>query len=112
MRISSSGRDTEGAVSVEASEALDGGEITVISNAGGVQVIRLRTLVPDTYDVRVFDTVGREVRRLFGGALATGVHDIVWNARDGSGRTVRNGIYFIRVASGHGTEVRKVVIVR
>ncbi len=44
----------------------------------------------------VYDAGGRKVRELANGAFPAGPHGLTWDGRDADGRTVSNGLYFIR----------------
>ena len=50
----------------------------------------------------VYDLEGRLVRTLIDDRLEAGGHAHLWNGRDGHGRLVRSGVYFMRL-SGAGT---------
>ena len=60
----------------------------------------------------VFDASGRLVRRLSEGFHRGGPASVVWDGRESRGDPVPSGVYFVRLASESGTEVRKVTIVR
>jgi len=62
--------------------------------------------------LQVFNVTGRLVRTLVSGPIAAGHHTTVWDGRDDSGRDVAAGIYFYRLQSGEGADVRKVVRLR
>jgi IPT/TIG domain-containing protein/flagellar hook capping protein FlgD len=44
----------------------------------------------------IYDLVGRAVRTLVDERLSAGVHQVTWDARDNSGRSVSSGIYLLR----------------
>lgn len=58
----------------------------------------------------VFDVQGRQVRRLAGGSLASGVRTLSWDLRDDAGRRVPAGVYFFRLQAGGATTSRKLVV--
>lgn len=61
----------------------------------------------------VFDVSGRAVRVLFGDrVLDSGRHTLTWDGRDDAGRPVTTGVYFLRVATLGGDQVRRVVVIR
>ncbi|HSK39412.1 MAG TPA: FlgD immunoglobulin-like domain containing protein, partial [Arenibaculum sp.] len=61
----------------------------------------------------VFDVGGRVVRVLFGDrALEAGRHTLAWDGHDEAGRPVAAGVYFLRIATPGGEEVRRVAVVR
>lgn len=47
--------------------------------------------------VAVYDAQGRRVRVLHDGTLASGTHRLAWDGRDGRGRTVAAGVYFVEI---------------
>ncbi len=63
--------------------------------------------------VGIYDLAGRLVRYMEPADLSEGPHEVFWDGRDGAGRRVGNGIYFIRVAASHGLQsTGKVLVVR
>ena len=60
------------------------------------------------YRGEIYDLSGRVLRRFSG----VGNRRMVWNGRDGDGRVVRPGIYFIRFEAGGRTSVARVVLLR
>jgi len=62
--------------------------------------------------VAVWDTTGRLVRSLYGGILSPGTHDLPWDRRNGNGRSVPAGIYWIRVTTAQGSRSERVVVLR
>jgi hypothetical protein len=62
--------------------------------------------------VEIADAAGRIVRRLFAGELSAGEHAIAWDGRDGQGRPVTPGFYYLQVRGPRGLEVSKIVVSR
>ncbi|MBN1504437.1 MAG: T9SS type A sorting domain-containing protein, partial [Candidatus Eisenbacteria bacterium] len=62
--------------------------------------------------LRVYDTHGRLVSRVFEGPLAAGAHSFEWNGRDDGGREVPSGVYFLKFEGGARSLSRKVVLLR
>ena len=60
----------------------------------------------------IYDVNGRLVRTLVDGALPVGLHDVVWDARDNTGRAVASGVYVYRLTSGADVAMRRMVLVR
>ncbi|MCC7142638.1 MAG: T9SS type A sorting domain-containing protein [Candidatus Eisenbacteria bacterium] len=60
----------------------------------------------------VHDASGREVLVLHQGVLSPGVHNFDWSGRDGSGRAVASGCYFVRLTTEQIQLTRKVTIAR
>ncbi|GJM45014.1 MAG: hypothetical protein DHS20C21_18560 [Gemmatimonadota bacterium] len=74
--------------------------------------VRLRFSVPTVGDVRldIFDVTGRRIRTLTEGPRATGYHEVYWNRDSNAGERVSPGIYFARLASDEGRQLKKVVL--
>jgi len=60
----------------------------------------------------VYDANGRLVRTLLDERASAGLHDVVWDGTDDSGRRVASGVYICRLTSEHGTVVRRMVLLR
>ena len=48
-------------------------------------------------NLQIFNVLGQEVSSLFGGDVAAGKYDVVWNGKDNSGRSIASGIYFYKL---------------
>jgi len=78
------------------------GEATLrLETAGGYAAI----------GVEVYNVAGRLVRRLSQDAPIAGVHEMRWDGRDASGRSVSSGLYFSRARAGRGLEARSKILV-
>jgi hypothetical protein len=62
--------------------------------------------------VDVYDARGRRVARLDRGTLGAGSHALSWDGRDGAGRLVANGTYFLVARGGGQTSRAKVTLTR
>lgn len=60
----------------------------------------------------VIDVQGRIVATLVNGRLPAGSHSAEWDGREASGLAAENGLYFFRLVSGGGEEVRRGVLIR
>jgi hypothetical protein len=60
----------------------------------------------------VFDLSGRRVRTLLQGSVAAGPSEHVWDLRDGRGRRVSAGVYFVRLATREATARERIVVLR
>lgn len=60
----------------------------------------------------VYDVGGRAIRRWDYGVLAAGRQERVWNASDGAGRALPNGVYFLRLETERERAVHKVLVLR
>jgi len=62
--------------------------------------------------LEIVDPAGRVVRRLVDGVQPAGNREALWNTRDGAGRTVPSGIYFIRLEAEGRTLTSRVATIR
>ena len=65
-------------------------------------------------DVRIelFDPAGRKVRTLVDGPVDGGAHALAFDGRDGSGRPLASGIYFLRMQTPEMLEVRQITMLK
>ena len=66
--------------------------------------------IPGPVLISVHDLNGRRIRVLFDENRQSGSHQVTWDGRDGSGRTVASGTYFVRLSSGGESSLAKVVL--
>lgn len=87
--------------------------LRVLGGAGG-DGARLLLTLPARGDVTVdiHDARGARVRRVFSGTLDGGERTLAWDGRDGQGRGVASGVYFVRARAGAQELLGRVVIVR
>jgi hypothetical protein len=78
----------------------------------GVGEVRYALPVSGRVRLGVFDIAGREVCTLADGTQKAGRYSVRWNGASASGRSLANGVYFIRLCAGGRTETRAVSIVR
>lgn len=63
-------------------------------------------------ELRVFDLLGHEVRRLVKAKQARGSYSVRWNGRDERDVLVPAGIYFYELRAGDLRQVKKLIVVR
>jgi len=70
--------------------------------------------LPSSGRVRVtlYDTSGRSLGTLVDGDLEAGEHAVEWSGRDGDGRQVRPGIYFLRLEAGGRVLQERIAVLR
>jgi hypothetical protein len=56
--------------------------------------------------LEIFDPTGRRVRRLRVGHFGSGYRELTWDGRDEAGRSLANGMYFVRI-TGPGDDVTR-----
>ncbi len=71
------------------------------------EVSKERTVIVSVHDLR-----GRKVRTLAQQSFSAGQHELVWDGKDGGGRQVESGAYFIMVQSGELMETHKVLLLK
>jgi len=62
--------------------------------------------------VAVLDVAGRVVRHLDDGMRSAGLHVVLWDGRDGSGRAAPSGFYIVRFEAGEIRQTRRVQLIR
>lgn len=67
---------------------------------------------PAAATVDVMNILGQRMRRIFDGPARPGINKVIWDGRDGSGRTVASGIYFYRLKAGTVTLTRKMILLK
>ena len=68
---------------------------------------------PEVVELAVYDLKGRLVRQLSDGKLVpVGPHKVLWDGRDGSGRSVATGIYFYRMQAGSYVATRRMTLLK
>ncbi len=60
----------------------------------------------------VHDATGRRVALLVEESFGTGNHQVFWNGKDGEGRDVAGGVYFVRLAAQGTKMVQRIVVIR
>ena len=62
--------------------------------------------------LRIYNTLGQEVRTLVDGILAGGVHTVRWDGNGDRGNSLPSGIYIYRMQAGDYVEIRKMTLMR
>lgn len=89
--------------------ALNGGQPNPLMGAGRISFnVPARSQV----DLAIFDVSGRMVRALPSGIYEAGSHGVVWDGRDGEGRDVSSGVYYVRMQADGFRATRSLVLSR
>jgi hypothetical protein len=80
--------------------------------APGGCVLRFSLAAARRGSLTVFDASGRKVRTLESGDLARGVHAPRWDGCDDSGRTLPEGIYFVKLRLDHDQQTQRITLLR
>ena len=75
-------------------------------------IVEYSTPAMGAVNVRVFNVVGQEVRRLVSGPQEGGKHSVVWDARDDSGSPVASGVYLILVGWNRDTQTINIIYLK
>jgi endonuclease/exonuclease/phosphatase family metal-dependent hydrolase len=67
---------------------------------------------PGSVVLQILDVRGCRVRTLVDGTKAAGSHTVLWDGRDGQGRELAAGIYFVRLVTPDLTQTKRIVRVR
>jgi len=59
--------------------------------------------------VSVYNCVGQSVRILASGEMEPGQYRLLWDGRDGDGRAVGSGVYFVMLRAGARSATTKVI---
>ena len=62
--------------------------------------------------LKIFNTLGQEVRTLVDEMQTPGDYTVTWNGRENSGRDLTSGIYLYRLQAGWFTQVKKMILLR
>ncbi|MCH6560320.1 T9SS type A sorting domain-containing protein [candidate division KSB1 bacterium] len=62
--------------------------------------------------IRIFNSIGQEVKTLVDEPYQAGVHRAIWNATDRQGVQVSSGVYFYHIKAGKFNKVKKMLLLR
>ncbi len=62
--------------------------------------------------VEIYNVKGQKVKTLVNENKAAGNHEVTWNGRDESGRSVTSGVYFYRMSAGSYSATRKMALLK
>jgi hypothetical protein len=75
--------------------------------------IRFAVSKPGNVSLRVFNVRGELVKTLANGHYENGLHEVSWDGRNASGRSVSSGVYYAKVmGEGGNTDVMKMVMAK
>lgn len=63
-------------------------------------------------DLRIFNSLGKQVRTLYSEPLAPGVYEIKWDGMDDQGNRLSSGIYLVRFKAGAFSQARKMFLLK
>ncbi len=81
-----------------------------LARAAAATQIRFALPQPARISVRIYNALGQSVRTLFDGAKSAGVHQLLWDGRNGRGQRVTAGLYWLRLESEVFVATKKIVV--
>lgn len=66
----------------------------------------------DMASLTVYNIAGQKIRTLISSFIPAGMHSIVWDGRDDSGRMVSSGVYIARFMAGKAVSSRKMLLMK
>ncbi|MDR2467650.1 MAG: hypothetical protein LBD22_01665 [Spirochaetaceae bacterium] len=93
------------------------GGVSIMDNVinpitGGVTRLSYVLARPGQVTINIFGMDGNIIRTLYRGSRDAGEHFAEWDGRNGSGKAVARGIYFVRIVGPDLDEMRKIMVVK
>jgi len=101
-----------GAGAVPAVPAITALEQNVPNPFNPLTLIRFAVASPGWVELRVYDVVGRPVRKLAEGTRAVGRYEVTWDGRDDDGVSVASGVYMYELRAPGRVESKKMVLLK
>ncbi len=78
----------------------------------GPMSLRFTLTQPGYVSIRVYNAVGQLITELVDKELTQGSHDLIWDGKDGAGRTLSSGSYIFRINVDGSVLTKAVVVVK
>ena len=75
-------------------------------------MIRFRLGQADQTILSIYNTLGQKINVLVDGEMTAGLHSVIWDGRDATGREAASGVYFIHLEAGGKVEAKKMLLLR
>lgn len=62
--------------------------------------------------IKIYDSLGKEVRTLVNETKSAGKYNILWDGRDNYGNRVASGVYFYKIIAGNFVQTKKMMLVK
>lgn len=74
----------------------------------------IRYTIPEAgiVQIRIFDTLGREIKALVNEYQPSGSYELFWNGTDANNHPVSAGIYFYKIRTGIFEECKSMMLLR
>lgn len=63
-------------------------------------------------NLNIYNSLGRKIRTIQHGSLASGHHEVFWDGKNGNGSDVASGMYFYQLAIGDNVYSKKSIMLR
>lgn len=63
-------------------------------------------------NLSIYNLKGQLVKELLDDEVTKGAHSVVWNGKDGSGKSVASGIYFTKIKTEAGIKTKKMLMMK
>lgn len=67
---------------------------------------------PSTVSLKIYNTMGQEVRTLVNDKLGSGAYSVTWDANDTFGATLKSGVYYYQLISGQSITSKKMLLLK
>ncbi len=74
--------------------------------------IRFALPAASPVELKIFNTLGEEIRTLADAPFEAGYHRVLWDGKDEHGKPVASGVYLYQLRAGEFSEVRKMSLLR
>lgn len=65
---------------------------------------------PADVEIKIYNVLGKEIKTLAKGSFSSGVHSVIWNAKDENGIKVSSGVYLYVMKTGNKIFTRKMIL--
>ncbi|MDH5186595.1 MAG: CapA family protein, partial [candidate division WOR-3 bacterium] len=80
--------------------------------ANSNSIIQYNLLKAGKVILKIYNTLGQEVKTLVNGMQAKGQKSIIWDGKDNQGRVLGSGIYFYRLKAGGYEQSKKLILLK
>jgi len=91
---------------------LSGAKSPALSGGNPETEIRFRIPEANHVVVRIFNTLGEEIRMLADAPFEAGYHSVRWDGKAENGQAVASGVYLCQLRAGRFMEVKKMSLLR
>jgi len=74
--------------------------------------IQYTITAPGNVSVKIYNSLGREVRSVVNEFKQSGEHSVVWDGKDNGGNSVASGTYFYQMQVGDFTSAKKAILIK